>query len=161
MWGRTLGDNEKLEAGAAILQQGIEQYPDFVTFSQLIADSVLPASDPGFQGALDAVNYYRDRCKGERVEQACFNGPPTTHNFEAFALFLGDTLAKAQDREGALAWYTGAMQAPAWASWPFRDRIEQRIQNLDQRIAGAATPDSSDDAPFWDSEPRCLLCHLE
>jgi hypothetical protein len=159
--GRATGDAKKLEAGTALMQRGAETYPDFVMFTQVLAFGVLPVSDPDFQRARDGIDFYRGRCKGERLDTACVKSPTSPHNFEGAALFFGDTLAKAQDRQGALAWYTGAMKAPKWSSWPFRDRLEQRIQRLDQRIAAAATPDTSDDEPFFDSERQCSLCHRE
>ena len=160
-WGRAIGDTDKVEAGIALLQQAALHYPSFITFTQLVSDSVLPASHPGFQRALDSVEYYRKHCNGHLLGPGCFDGPHPPHSPEAAGLYFGDTLAKAEDREGALAWYSGAMQAPEYASWPFRNLLEQRIQTLDTRIAAAATPDTADDEPFWDSQPQCALCHRE
>ena len=164
--GRMLEDDALVAEGFAVLNQGIEHYPGFVLFAKLLVYADLPASDPEFSKALDAVRQNAVYCgtvaDGLSSDPACHNHPRASHNIEGSAVFLGDMYAKAQDRKAALAAYQSAKAAPTWQSWPYRELLEQRISTLDARMAAIVSASTTDDLePAWSSQIQCSLCHRD
>ena len=169
--GRLIDDPTMVEAGTAILNRGVEYYPAFVIFTQVISYSDLSIDDPRFQNALESIRKLfsipidNSLCDSTRHDPACVNSPRAWHNIEASMLYVGDLYAKARDREAALAMYTAAMKTPSWASpnlegWPYRDVLEERIRTIDRRVAAAITPDTGDDfESIWESDIMCTICH--
>lgn len=164
--GRMLEDDALVKEGFAVLNKGIEHYPGFVLFSKLLVYADLPASDPEFMKAIDAVRenavYCGSVATGLSRDPACNNHPHAAHNIEGSAVFLGDMYAKAQDRAAALAAYQSAKAVPTWSSWDYRDLLEERISKLDARMTALATPAADDDLePAWASQIQCSLCHRD
>jgi tetratricopeptide (TPR) repeat protein len=164
--GRMLEDSAVVDEGFKVLEQGIQHYPGFVLFSKLLVYADLPASDPEFRKALDAVRENAKYCgtvaTGLSSDPACHDHPHASHNIEGSAVFLGDMYAKAQDRAAALAAYESAEAVPSWDSWDYRELLEQRIKTLDTRMAAELSPDTSDDVEeAWASQIQCSLCHRE
>jgi hypothetical protein len=164
--GRMLEDPALVDEGFAVLNKGIEHYPGFVLFAKLLVYADLPATDPEFSKAVDAVRDNAAYCgtvaSGLSADPACHNHPRASHNIEGSAVFLGDMYAKAQDRAAALAAYQSAKAAPTWNDWDYRSLLEERITTLDARMAALASPDTADDLePAWVSQIQCSLCHRE
>jgi hypothetical protein len=164
--GRMLEDDALVAQGFEVLNRGIEHYPGFVLFSKLLVYADLPASDPDFKNAIDAVRENQVYCgsvaTGLARDPACNNHPHAAHNIEGSAVFLGDMYAKAQDRPAALAAYQSAKAVPTWSSWDYRELLEERITTLDARMTALASPDTTDDLePAWASTIQCSLCHRD
>lgn len=164
--GRMMGDDAQVEQGLSVLERGIAHYPGFVLFSKFLVYADLPASDPDFQKAVDAIRenavYCGTPATGLSDDPACRNHPRAAHNVEGSAIFLGDMYAKAQDRAAALAAYESAKSVPTYASWDYQALLEQRIAQLDARMAALATPSPRDDLePAWASQMQCSLCHRD
>jgi len=164
--GRMLQDDAMLAEGFAVLEKGIEHYPGFVLFAKLLVYADLPASDPDFANAIEAVRENAVYCgtvaSGLSRDPACNNHPRASHNIEGSAVFLGDMYAKAQDRAAALAAYQSAKAVPTWASWDYQDLLEERIATLDARMAAFASASTRDDLePAWASAIQCSLCHRD
>lgn len=164
--GRMLGDDALVQDGFAVLNKGIEHYPGFVLFSKLLVYADLPASDPEFKNAIEAVRENQVYCgtvtTGLSRDPACNNHPRASHNIEGSAVFLGDMYAKAQDRAAALAAYESAKAVPTYSSWDYRDLLDQRIATIDTRMAALATADPNDHLePAWASQIQCSLCHRD
>jgi hypothetical protein len=164
--GRMLEDDALVAQGFDVLNRGIEHYPGFVLFSKLLVYADLPASDPDFKNATDAVRENQVYCgsvaTGLSRDPACNNHPHAAHNIEGSAVFLGDMYAKAQDRAAALAAYQSAKAVPTWSSWDYRELLEERITTLDARMTALASPNTSDDLePAWASAIQCSLCHRD
>jgi hypothetical protein len=164
--GRMLEDDALVKEGFAVLDKGIQHYPGFVLFSKLLVYADLPASDPDFKNAIDAVRenavYCGSVATGLSRDPACNNHPHAAHNIEGSSVFLGDMYAKAQDRAAALAAYESAKAAPTWSSWDYHELLEKRIATLDTRMTALASADTSDDLePAWASQIQCSLCHRD
>ena len=164
--GRMANDSALVDQGMALLNRGIAHYPGFVLFSKFLVYADLPASDPEFAKAVDAVRenavYCGTPATGLSRDPACRNHPRAAHNIEGSAVFLGDMYAKAQDRTAALAAYQSAKATETWDTWDYRDLLEKRISELDARMAAAATPATGDDLqPAWASQIQCSLCHRD
>lgn len=164
--GRIMSDPQRVADGLAVLDQGIEHYPGFVLFSKFLVYADLPASDPEFMKAVDAVRENVKYCgtieTGLSADPACQNHPHAAHNLEGSSVFMGDMYAKAQDRTAALAAYESAKSVPEFARWPYRALLLERIESLDARLAAAKTPSELDDhESAWASSLQCALCHRE
>jgi len=164
--GRMNDDAALVDAGFAVLNQGIDHYPGFVLFSKFLVYADLPATDPEFKKAVEAVRSNAVYCgtveTGLASDPACHNHARASHNIEGAALFLGDMYAKAQDRAAALAAYGMAKKTDTWSSWDYQALLDERISTLDKRMKAAATTSTSDDLePAWASQIQCSLCHRE
>lgn len=164
--GRMTNDSAMVAQGMALLNRGIAHYPGFVLFSKFLVYADLPASDPEFAKAVDAVRenavYCGTPATGLSNDPACRNHPRAAHNIEGSAVFLGDMYAKAQDRAAALAAYQSAKATTTWETWDYQALLERRITELDARMAAAATPGALDDLqPAWASPIQCSLCHRD
>ena len=164
--GRMSNDAAMVEQGMALLNRGIAHYPGFVLFSKFLVYADLPASDPEFAKAVEAVRenavYCGTPAGGLSRDPACRNHPRAAHNIEGSAVFLGDMYAKAQDRAAARSAYESAKATDTWDTWDYRDLLERRITELDARMAAAATSSPLDDLqPAWASPIQCSLCHRD
>lgn len=164
--GRMMEDPDLVDAGFAVLDKGVEHYPGFVLFSRFLVYADLPATDPEFKNAVEAVRSNAVYCgtveTGLFSDPACHNHPRASHNIEGAAVFLGDMYAKAQDRTAALDAYGMAKKTDTWSSWDYQALLEQRISTLTERMKAASTPSTSDDLePAWASQIQCSLCHRE
>ncbi len=159
-FGRTLGSQEMVDEGLAVLDRGIAAYPSFVLFSRLLVYADYPRDAPEYQLALDAVVANRDACAATPADPACTDHPRAAHNREGAPVFMGDALAKAGRRADAAATYQAAMSEPGYQSWPFQAMLTSRLATLDQRIAAFATADVADDPPVaWAVTEQCAMCH--
>lgn len=154
-------DAARVDEGMRILEQGIHEYPTFVTFSRLLVYANTPIDDPNFTHALDAVRVTRELCS-KSADPSCNNSPYVPHNFQGGAIYLGDIYARAQDRAAALATYELAKSRPDWDKWVYKDVLDERIRTVDARMAAAATDTTLDDHPgAFDAANQCMYCHQE
>jgi hypothetical protein len=162
--GRVLGDQSLIDQGLAVLQQGIDNYPEFVLFSKLLVFADEPPGSPDYQHALSAVEDNMAAC-GDVIhapssDPACANGGTAVHNIEGAAVFLGDAFAKGGKKDRARSVYTQAKSGPGYAAWPFKAIIDERLANLDVRIAAYGTADVTDDpSAMWLEPTQCAVCH--
>jgi hypothetical protein len=154
--GRKLNDQNTINEGLAILDEGIAAYPSFVLFSKLLVYADSPRTSPEFQQALAAVLANIDACNTTPGDPACTN-LTVPHNSEGAMLFLGDVVSKGGLRDKAQAAYTDAMMGAGWSAYPYKDTIVERLQNLDARIM--AYESGSDPASAWTAPNQCALCH--
>lgn len=164
--GRMLDDPALVQEGFDVLEQGIEHYPGFVLFSKLLVYADLPANDPDFLNAVDAVRKNVEYCgtleTGLSADPACHNHPRAAHNIEGAAVFMGDMYAKAQDADAALDIYQSVMTTDTWSSWDYQQLLTDRVETLDARMAAAATVSTDDDLEAaWASSIQCSLCHRD
>lgn len=164
--GRMLGDDALVQEGLDVLERGVEQYPGFVLFSKLLVYADLPADDPDFLNAVDAVRkniaYCGTPATGLSRDPACHDHPRASHNIEGAAVFMGDMYAKAQDPDAARDVFEQALTTDTFASWDYQSLLTERIATLDARVAAAATENPDDDLePAWASNIQCSVCHRD
>jgi hypothetical protein len=157
--GRQLNDQKSIDEGLRVLQQGIDHYPSFVLFSKLLIYADRPATDPDFQNALSAVEDNIGACGDLATtrDPACKNTVHVPHNVEGSTVFLGDVFAKAGKKADALALYESGRAGKDHASWPFRGLLDERISDIDARIAAYAA--GNDPPSAWTSDKQCSYCH--
>ena len=118
-----------------------------------------------------------DACAGEKIDRSrpdyakfeqrtagenrvCGNDAKAPHNYEGFWLTMGDMLVKAGDPAAARAIYANARHAPAYATWKYKDTLEDHAAHADAR----AKRYESEEGAMWpakaeDSAPSCVRCH--
>lgn len=162
--GRSTNDQMSIDRGLAVLQEGIDHYPSFVTFSKLLVYADVPRTDPDFQKALQAVEDNIAACgdplTAPSADPACGNSASVPHNLEGAQVFLGDVYTKAGRREDALRYYQLAQKLPAHASWSFQQLLRDRITSLDDRLKAYADADPKNDPEaVWTARYQCAICH--
>jgi tetratricopeptide (TPR) repeat protein len=157
-WGRALSDQASIDLGLKILQQGIDAYPSFVLFSKVLVYADRPKTDPDFQQAIAAIDANVDTCKPG--DPACGNTAHVPHNIEGAMVFLGDTYAKAGQKERASDRYRAAMNEASFDEWDYHMLLADRLATLEARVAAFDTPDPADDpVSAWNDTNQCSICH--
>jgi tetratricopeptide (TPR) repeat protein len=172
--------NERLtRAGYFKLRESIDAWPEFNLFTGGYALSVLPATSPQYQEGLRWQWGNLDICVQESVDRAdpsyakymtyatthgpkrvCWNSWIAPHNFEGFFLNMGDMLVKAGDWRTARKIYENAKLSATYASWKFREVLEDRILNAERNVALFNAAGRHRDATIMVSSAfSCMGCH--
>lgn len=179
--GQILGDPAMVEAGQAMIETGVERYPEFNSFVLALSLSNEPRESDEFARAIDAMWQNIDVCAGQPVnrdvpdfsglvdtvvagaaDDACRDSPRAAHNFEGFFLFFGDLLTKAGSVELAQAAYATALQIPEASRWPYRDVLIERQAAVQDRAERWANDDPADDPLLVSMESySCSYCHAD
>lgn len=171
--GSSMNDEAMVQEGLDVLNLGIEKYPEFVLFSQLLIYADKDPDSPEFQNAFSAIQGNVAACSDEEAtssddvvieenteDSACSNHYRAAHNVEGSSLFVGDVYAKAGDLETARRVYEQGLAFKDADSWPYSHLLEQRLDNLenfsqtaheDQELKGAGW--------IWASQVQCAVCH--
>ena len=175
--GRIRQDGGLTREGYLLLQEAVRRYPQFNHFTAGFALSGLPANDERYRQALEHMWQNVDKCSGvrtdqapsglsayelaERVDPACVNTPKAPHNYEGVMLNMGDMLVKAGEPEVARSVYARARLSPAYQTWPYREKLEQRILSAEEAaelFARARSPEEEPEIMFG-SAYSCAACH--
>jgi hypothetical protein len=97
----------------------------------------------------------------EGPKRVCWNSAIAPHNVEGFLLNLGDMLVKAGEPDRAIAVYGNARHAPEYATWPYRDVLEDRMHNAARYVEPfrTAVPAPEGPAIMFHSRFACVACH--
>lgn len=171
--GSSMNDEAMIQEGLDVLNLGIEKYPEFVLFSQLLIYADKDPDSPEFQNAFSAIQGNVSACSDEEAtssddvvieenteDSACSNHYRAAHNVEGSSLFVGDVYAKAGDLDTARRVYEQGLAFKDADSWPYSHLLEERLENLenfsqtaheDQELKGAGW--------IWASQVQCAVCH--
>jgi hypothetical protein len=159
--GKNLYNQNTVDEGIAILDEGIAHYPTFVLFSKLLVYADSPRTSPEFTAAFDAVVANLGACAQAPNDPACTN-LTVPHNFEGGGLFMGDAFTKALHKTDAQTAYQGVMSGAGYATWSYGTTVTDRLQQLDSRINLYSNANTDDDPPAaWGANNQCALCHQE
>jgi hypothetical protein len=159
------GHEDLMNQGIADLQTAIEVNAFFNVFDLIPVLQALPASDPRWQQAYDdVITYLEDpatlACVGTQPE-ICNNAGFAVHNTGGSLVLFGDVYAKAGNAEQASYWYSlakaiGGLESP----WPFQSLADQRVLDVDNRIARYQDADPDNDDPLVGvGAETCATCH--
>ncbi len=179
----TIHRDEKLvRRGSYTMQEAVTAWPEFNYFTSGYGPGALPHDSPRFRERLQAQWRNLDVCVGERVDRtnpdyarymrlkttdgpkrACWNSWIAPHNFEGFFLNLGDMLVKAGQPETAVKIYGNAQLTPDYATWPYRDVLEDRIVNAARNVEVFRQADALPGSPTMMVRSRytCMGCHQQ
>ena len=130
-----------------------------------------PPSDPRFEAGVEATWVMAELCVGGPVDRedpdvtglpiasvGCQNFGITPHSWEGFWLNAGDVLAKSGRRDVAETMYQNAKLSEDFATWRYAAELEQRLVELDARIAAYEDDDPANHPPLGTSN-FCHGCH--
>lgn len=178
----TIDGNEKLiRRGYYIMKDGIKAWPEFNLFTAGYVLSQLPADNPRYQEGLEYQWETLDICAGEKLDRknpdyskymaletregpkrACWNSWIAPYNFEGFMLNFGDMLVKSGDWQTAEKVYALARLSRSYATWPYRDVLEDRIRRAQGNVAVFNSPDRGGrNGLMIRSAFACMACHQQ
>ena len=75
-------------------------------------------------------------------------------------IVLGDTYAKAGQKERAVDRYQSITKEATYPEWDYQNLLADRLATLDTRIKAFETPDAADDpVSAWNDTNQCSICH--
>jgi hypothetical protein len=179
--GRLSNNRELLAEGLATIEEGVGAYPEFGLFCRALAYAPLPANDPDYAKAVDALFLNIDACFGGQVDRenpditpylsqetqtgpkrVCWNDPIAPHNLEGFLLFFGDLLVKQGNLQVARIAYNDVKLVPQYSSWPYQSLLDDRLgADLQAKAALYADADPRNDPPLGGNSIQhgCAYCH--
>lgn len=180
--GNATGDPDLVAAGQRDLQRGVERFPQFTLACVALNLVDLPASDPAYAGAAEALFGLYDSCLGDTIDRAdpdyapyldrethdgpraaCWNDTTHPHGLEGSFVLLGDVLVKQGETDAARVAYHNATLIEGYSSWPYRGLIEERAAaDLEARAALYRDADPENDPPMLGSRRfshNCSTCH--
>ncbi len=161
-------------------------WPDFAAFMQgWVLAAMLPPDNPHYPEAAVGYDFMLDTCAGFRLPDkprfdkfkhafygikslfapACYNNPMAPHSISGTMISIGDLWLKAGDHDQARLWYENTKTAPDYATWKYKDRLEERLGNLErfqQKFrADSGRLDVTEPAMSFQSEFSCGICHTK
>jgi hypothetical protein len=175
--------DEKLRRrGYYTMRDAIAAWPEFNYFTAGYSFSGQPHDSERYREAVEYQWLSLDVCVDEKVDRTnpdfakymrletqegpkrvCWNSWIAPHNFEGFFLNFGDMLVKAGDPATAVKMYGNAKHARDYATWPYKDVLEARIQNAAQNVSvfRGPHPAPGDPAMMGRSRFACTGCHQQ
>ena len=179
--GSVHGDEKLKRRGYFTLLDAKQAWPEFNLFTMGYSMSRLPYTDDKYQEALDYQWQTLDLCTGEPIDRrtaeyarymsletqkgpkrVCWNSWIAPHNFEGFFLNMGDMLVKKGDPETARHVYADAKLSKTYASWPYREVLEERITQASDNVAIFRKPPAPGEKRrtlMIHSAFACMACH--
>lgn len=170
--GKIVNDPHEQVKGYFKLKHAISQWPEFNYFTGGYVMSDLDPRSPQFKEGLEWQWKTLDLCAGTKVDRhnpdfspylaletqtgpkrACWNSWIAPHNFEGFFMNMGDMLAKAGDSRTAVKIYKNAQLVKSYSTWPYRDKLEERIA----RVSSGERPKAHN--MMFNSGYGCVVCH--
>jgi hypothetical protein len=75
-------------------------------------------------------------------------------------IFLGDTYAKAGQKDRAINRYQSISTEATYPEWDYQTLLADRLTTLDIRIKAFDTLDTADDpVSAWNDSNQCSICH--
>jgi hypothetical protein len=179
--GRATKNDALVQQGYATIDAAVRAWPQFSLFCKALVFDGLPASDPDFAKAVDAMYDTFEACFGERIDRnnpdiskylgqatdmgpnrACWNDWIAPHNAEGTYLYIGDLLVKQGNVPAAKVAYNDAKLIKEYPQWPYKSLVEDRLSaDLAAKAALYADADPSNDPPIGgaSSNHSCTFCH--
>jgi hypothetical protein len=174
-------DEQLTRRGYFMMRDAIEAWPEFNLFTGGFVFSRLPADSPQFREGLEWQWETLDRCISGKIDRAnpdyspymamettegrkraCWNSWIAPHNFEGFFLNMGDMLVKSGNWQTAQKIYANARLPKSYATWKFREVLEDRIAQAQANVALLNAPDGSSQTRMMiNSQFACMACHQE
>ncbi|HLJ22086.1 MAG TPA: hypothetical protein VKU84_17905 [Stellaceae bacterium] len=173
-------DAKLTRRGYYTMLDAVAAFPEFNDFTAGYVLSSRPYDSERFKEAVEFQWQNLDACVGERVDRqhpdyarylrletregpkrVCWNSWIAPHNFEGFFLNFGDMLVKAGEPDAAVRMYANAKLAPDYATWKYRDVLEERLRNAALNIEPFRRdkPASGEPRIMGQSRVACVACH--
>jgi hypothetical protein len=173
-------DEKLMRRGYYTLLESIDAFPEFNDFTAGYVLSSRPFASDRFKEGLDYQWRNLDACVGEMIDRhdpdygkymhletkqgpkrVCWNSWIAPHNFEGFFLNFGDMLVKAGEPDLAGRMYANAKRTQDYATWKYRDVLEDRMRNAAGYVAAFRQENPAPGVPRMMGQSRfsCMACH--
>jgi hypothetical protein len=179
------GDRALVEESFQGIRENTRRDPRFQGFVQdWVFSTLLSECDCRYHEAAEGAFAGFDSCAGFRVprsipylprvvylwlivrsekEPICYNTDVAPHNLEGTLLALGDTFLKQGKLTQACLAYKGIKRCPNYPSWPYKQELDVRLDNLetlrDKFRADTGKLDVCQPAMLFQSTISCTVCH--
>ncbi len=178
--GKISHDERQEVRGYFQLKRAIALWPEFNYFTGGYVMSDLDSHSDRFKEGLEWQWKTLDLCTGTTInrndpdyrpylalettkgrKRACWNSWIAPHNFEGFFLNMGDMLTKQGNWQTAIKIYNNAKLSKTYSTWPYRNMLERRIQNVKKNVGyfQQKNAHSADKAILFNSGNGCAACH--
>jgi hypothetical protein len=178
--GQLANNNALIAQGDQMLDFAVYQFPEFNNFNRWAAHNTDPKDSATYQASLNSLWEALDACAETHVDRAnpdlkpylplvtavgrkkaCWwEGNIAPYSYEGFMLNLANGLVKTGKIDAARVMYANARYANNYASWPYRQVLEQiASSDLNARAALYADRDPSNDPPLGVPNRGCSYCH--
>jgi len=179
--GRATMNNALVQQGYATIDLAVKAWPQFNLFCKALVYDSLPANNPDFSKAVDAMYDTFEACFGEKIDRnnpdiskyvglatdmgpnrACWNDWIAPHNAEGTYLYIGDLLVKQGNVPAAKVAYNDAKLIKEYPQWPYKSLVDDRLSaDLDAKAALYKDADPSNDPPIGGASANhaCTYCH--
>ena len=179
--GTATGNDSLVQQGYATIEEGVAKYPEFNLFCRALAYAALPATDPDYSKAVDALFDTLDVCFDTKVDRAnpditsylglatdqgpkrvCWNDAVAPHGAEGFYLYFGDLLVKQGNVDVAKIVFANVKLIKEYDAWPYKSLLEARLgSDLTAKAALYQDADPTNDPPLAGDETNhgCTYCH--
>ena len=158
------GDAAGVARALERLDAVIEINPVFNAFDYFVVPATVAGDDPLYARAVELVDEALSTQVACVVDQPelCGNAGVAPQNTAGALILFGDIYAKAGLGQDAVTWYTLGRNLGAQSGWAFQAIAEDRVQNLDARLALYENADPSDDPPLIGAGAEaCVFCHYK
>lgn len=176
-------ENKNIKEGSQKMQRSVTMWPEFNLFTTSFLASRSPSDTAVFKKGLEDIWRNVDVCIGKKFSRTqpdmtpylsmattggkkgtCWNGDwRAPHNFEGFFLHMGDMVVKSGDWALAQKVYANAKLMPEYATWKYREVLEERILHAQENVAEFnALPDATGrikNPVMANSTFSCMACH--
>lgn len=173
--------NERQQVRAYFkLKRAISMWPEFNYFTAGYPMSIKDPHSKPFKEGLEWQWKTLSLCAGTTInknnpdftpymsletqqgpKRACWNSWIAPHNFEGFFLNMGDMLVKSGDPQTAVKIYQNAKLSKDYATWAFKQLLEDRIRRAQQNVAAfqQGNGHSPQTTILFNSGLGCVVCH--
>lgn len=157
---------------AALTAQGVEELEYatsintlFNSFDLLAVAPAISNRDPLYARVIELldVTFPEVASYCGTQQEICFNDGMAPHNLEGTFTLFGDIYAKGGRTESARGYYTSALGLGSASGWDprFVAAVQQRLDDLEGRVARYQDDDPSNDPPFVGAggAGACAYCH--
>lgn len=134
--------------------------PAFHSFTVALLGFASPKDSKDFARGLEALRGVDPGC--EETDASCRNESRWPHNQEGYLTFWADYELKAGHADRARDVLTATQKVPSYASWKYREEVEDRLKNLELFAKLYADGDPGNDPPTMmamESGFACQSCH--
>jgi hypothetical protein len=142
------------------LWQAYETDPEFNGFTVAMLGYQSPRGSEAFVRGLEALRGVQEKGCAED-DATCRNAPRWPHAVEGYLSFFADYELKAGEPQRARLLLDELREQPAYASWPSREMVEQRLVSFDEHTARFADGDPANDPPTAVLARGCAACHRQ
>ncbi len=140
------------------LMRAYEADPAFNSFTVAMIGYQSPRDSQLFTLGIEALRAVQESGCAEG-DATCNNAPRWPHAVEGYLSFFADYELKAGEPQRARLLLDEVRSVPGFASWPYRELVDERLASFDDHARRFADGDEANDPPTAVLASGCAACH--